>query len=88
MGSFSLENGAEQLEPYFDEVRLEAYHDALEVTEADPLVDYIVSVLPAELIEENLPRLEEFKQWAQSQIDEHGAIHIPKSAGLFIATNR
>jgi ubiquinone/menaquinone biosynthesis C-methylase UbiE len=88
VGSFSLENGAEQLEPYFDEVRLEAYHDALEVTEADPLVDYIVSVLPADLIEENLPKLEKFQRWAQTEITEHGAIHIPKSAGLFIATNR
>src|SRR6266545_1500464 len=41
--SFRLENGAEQLAPYFAEVALHRYEDALIVTEAEPLVAFIAS---------------------------------------------
>ena len=40
---FSLENGAEQIMEHFSEVDLQLYDDALVVTEAEPLVDYVLS---------------------------------------------
>lgn len=88
VSSFSLENGAEQLEPFFSEVRMEPYHDALEITDACPLIDYVASILPAEILAENLDKIKAFHQWMEDEIAAHGAIHIPKAAGLFIATRR
>lgn len=41
--SFSLENGAEQLVPWFDEVEIRRFDDSLVVTEVEPLVAYILS---------------------------------------------
>ncbi len=41
--SFTLENGVAQLSQWFAEIKLYRYEDALEVTEAAPLVDYILS---------------------------------------------
>ncbi len=86
VGSFSLENGAEQLAPFFTSVRMEPYHDSLEITDARHLVDYLASVLPDELLDEDLRKLEAFQKWAENEIEVEGAIHIPKAAGLFIAT--
>lgn len=86
VGSFSLENGAEQLAPYFRDVRMEPYHDALEITEAGPLIDYVASILPADLLDEDLLKLVAFQKWIEAEIAARGAVHIPKAAGLFIAT--
>lgn len=41
--SFTLENGAAQLTPWFARVTLRHYEDSLVITEATPLVDYILS---------------------------------------------
>src|SRR5262245_51145253 len=41
--SFTLENGAELLGPWFHDVSLARYEDGLVVTEAAPLADYILS---------------------------------------------
>lgn len=86
VGNFSLENGAEQLMPFFSEVHMEPYHDSLEVTDACPLVDYVASVLPSAILNENLEKLKAFHEWIEEQIATNGAVHIPKAAGLFIAT--
>jgi len=42
-GSFVLETGGEQLAPWFEDVSLHRYDDALVVTEAGPLIDYVLS---------------------------------------------
>jgi SAM-dependent methyltransferase len=41
--AFTLENGAEQVAAYFLDVSVQRYEDSLAVTEAAPLVDYILS---------------------------------------------
>jgi ubiquinone/menaquinone biosynthesis C-methylase UbiE len=80
--SFSLENGAEQLTPRFPDVRLHRYEDALEVTEVDPLVAYVASMISVETSEDDLAR---FRAVAQARLARDGSIHIGKDAGLFIA---
>jgi SAM-dependent methyltransferase len=79
--SFVLETGAEQLAPWFSEVALHRYDDALEVTEAGPLAEYVASKVAlspehkaafARLAEEEIARL-------------GGVLRISKDYGLFEA---
>jgi ubiquinone/menaquinone biosynthesis C-methylase UbiE len=44
---FSLENGGAQMAPYFSTIRIAEYKDALDVTEVQPLVDYVASADPS-----------------------------------------
>lgn len=79
---FSLENGAGQLREHFDQVSLRCYEDALEVTEAEPLVAYVASMLQFAGREDRLRELGEF---ISSELERRGTIHITKEAGLFVA---
>jgi len=83
--SFSLEDGHEQLAEWFDNVELRRYHNALEITEAEPLVAYLRSM--ASLPQERLPesRLPELAEFLGNILDEQGAIRIEKAEGMFLA---
>jgi len=78
--SFSLENGAEAISTCFSEVALHRYEDALEVTEAEPLVAYAASLLAHR--PEILSRL---RTLAEERLAREGALRIGKEAGLFAA---
>ena len=80
---FSLENGAEQLMHHFSRVSLDRYEDSLVITEAAPLVAYILS-MPAESAPppESIARL---TSDIERRIAADGAIHIAKETGLFQA---
>jgi SAM-dependent methyltransferase len=82
--SFRLENGGVLLEPLFSSVQLQRYEDALRVSEAAPLVDYILSMSDLRGISLEGSRLESFKKSIEQEIARQGAIHITKSACLFI----
>jgi len=81
---FALETGRDLLGPHFSEVSLEIYHDHLRITDAQALVDYVLSMsyagdTPASsIIGKLLPAI-------QSAIEGRGYFHITKSQGLFIA---
>jgi SAM-dependent methyltransferase len=83
--SFTLENGAAQLSPCFADIELDRYIDSLEVTEATPLVDYILSGrndIPAK-------KRERFKEFVQQELESRGGvIHIHKDSGLFTAMRK
>lgn len=80
---FGLENGRDILYSYFSKVELKNYEDVLIVTDAQPLVDYIMSCHGNQ--NEILgPRLAEFKHYIEVKLEENGAIQITKDAGLFI----
>ena len=81
--SFTLENGAGELSRWFAQVTLRRYEDALAVTEADALVAYLLSLRFSGLVREVRAPLTAF---VQREIDAHGAIHIAKDVGLFIAS--
>jgi ubiquinone/menaquinone biosynthesis C-methylase UbiE len=88
---FSLENGAEQLLPWFSEVTLRRYQDALDVTEVKPLVDYLLSGSAADTAARELDadefdrRVSELTERLERVLTSRGAIHITKDTGLFIA---
>ena len=79
---FSLENGTEQLSPWFSDVRLRRYEDALVVTEAEPLVDYLLSGTD---IDVSGPRVAELKGLLERELALYGAIRITKDVGMFVA---
>jgi ubiquinone/menaquinone biosynthesis C-methylase UbiE len=81
---FTLENGADLLAPHFARVELRRYESALAVTEAAPLVAYILSteVIPPE-------RRDELTTLVEDTLRAHGGLfRIQKSTGLFVATKR
>jgi ubiquinone/menaquinone biosynthesis C-methylase UbiE len=90
--AFSLENGAEQLSPWFSEVTLRGYEDALVVTEVRPLVDYLLSGPAADKAERELDadesdrRESELVERLERVMVREGTIHITKDTGLFIAS--
>lgn len=80
---FTLENGLEQLTPYFSKVILSCYEDRLEITEIEPIMAYIRSgIRISELSEDELKKLQ-YK--LESELKEKGRIFVSKDSGLFEA---
>ena len=82
---FSLENGLDQLTAHFQDVKMTPYFDSLEVTQAEPLVAYVQSMMgvyrqPA--VQNATGRLREL---LEAEILTRGAVHISKDSGLFSA---
>jgi ubiquinone/menaquinone biosynthesis C-methylase UbiE len=77
---FTLENGAEQLEPWFSQVSIRRQENSLRVTEAGPLVAYVASTQT--LSKDALLAL---AAHVEREIEQHGVIHITKDSGLFTA---
>jgi ubiquinone/menaquinone biosynthesis C-methylase UbiE len=79
---FSLENGSKLLRPYFSDVRVMRYQDALQVTEAGALVDYVFSMMQGQITRIDWkPR---FTAFVEQRLSERGPIHIRKSSGVFV----
>ena len=80
---FTLENGLEQLTPYFPNVILSRYEDNLEITEIEPIMAYIRSgIRVSELSEDELANLQ---SELERELSETGKIFISKDSGLFEA---
>jgi ubiquinone/menaquinone biosynthesis C-methylase UbiE len=77
---FLLENAVAQLEPFFEDVQLRRQPNALEVTEAGPLVDYVLSMWGYR--EALAGREAAFADFVAGEIARDGAIHIAKEIGL------
>ena len=82
--SFCLQTGQADLQPYFAEVNLAQYKDALYVTDPDPLIDYIHSTRP-DL--QGMP-LAELKMFVRTRIGEKGYFYITKESGMFECIKR
>ncbi|MCC7187960.1 MAG: class I SAM-dependent methyltransferase [Anaerolineales bacterium] len=82
-GSFTLENGLEQLNPFFSHVTQTRYPDSLEVTEIKPIIAFILSTShTGEVSREKMALLEnELGQELKSK----GKILIQKNSGMFEA---
>lgn len=86
--AFGLENGATLLAPYFAPVRLLIYEDSLAVTEPEPLVAYVASMmgLGTQFTSEKLARFGEFvKAEVAAAVARDGAFRVRKSQGMFEA---
>lgn len=79
---FGLENGEDQLKPYFSSITRHIYEDGLSVTEASPLVNYIRSFEGDERIGD--AEAEELFSRITREIERKGAFRVTKSTGLFI----
>lgn len=82
---FGLENGAELLAPYFSEISTQLYDDALYVTDAAPLIEYILSC-HGNQNQYLLERYQDFRRFVKKKTLK--GFHITKSAGLFICRNK
>jgi SAM-dependent methyltransferase len=80
---FSLQNGGEQLARHFDHVEVRRYEDGLAVTEAAPLVDYILSGATNE--QATAQRREALLTYVQRLLDTQGVLRITKDTGVFVA---
>jgi ubiquinone/menaquinone biosynthesis C-methylase UbiE len=80
---FTLENGLEQLQNVFPQVKKAQYADNLQVTEIDPLIAYIRSSIGATDLSEE--KLDELKKELITVLRKEGKIFITKDSGLFEA---
>lgn len=86
---FGLENGASQLSEFFNSVEILTYEDSLHITEAKPLVDYVLSLEGHVNIHEIMTekRIKDFYSYIENIIIKDGSINISKMAGMFVAKN-
>jgi SAM-dependent methyltransferase len=81
--SFSLDTGDVEVAQFFADVHVVRYEDALNVTEAEPLVNYILSMMTTPAMQN---RRAELQQFIEGELAQHGTIHISKESGLFVGT--
>jgi ubiquinone/menaquinone biosynthesis C-methylase UbiE len=77
---FTLESGYDEVADWFSGVSVRRYVDALVVTEAEPLVAYVLSGGAANMEPE---QREAFARFVERELELHGAIRITKDSGLF-----
>lgn len=83
--NFSLQNGMEQLEEYFSEIKMDIYENFLKITEAAPLADYAVSLnnITAGRIVLKEEERESFISFVRERINRDRGIIIHANAGIF-----
>ena len=79
---FGLENGERILRKQFSQVELRRYRDELVVTQAQPMIDYILSCHGNQR-EYIRGRYDEFKEYIQKKLEKNHAFRITKDAGAF-----
>ena len=80
---FTLDNGLNQLKPFFPTVEIKRYDNNLRVTEIEPLIAYISSTIKARAIPEST--LLEIRQELEDILFQKGEIFITTDGGLFLA---
>ena len=80
---FSLDNGVEQIKPFFPTVEIKRFDNNLRVTEIEPLMTYIFSTTKAKDISES--SLLEIRQELEDMLSKKGEIFITTDSGLFLA---
>lgn len=78
---FGKENGAALLAPYFSDVAWRAYKDALEVTQAEPLIEYVLSC-HGNQNQYILEKYNKFRKFVEEQVEK--GFTITKDAGIFV----
>lgn len=77
---FGLENGASLLAPYFSNIHMDIYEDALIVDQAEPLIEYILSC-HGNQNQYILDRYKDFRTYVERKTKK--GFHITKYAGIF-----
>ena len=81
--AFLLENGGAQLSRWFAGVTMRRYNDSLIVTEAEPLIAYVLST--ATTPEAHGSKLAALRTLVEHELASNGSICITKDSGLFEA---
>ena len=81
---FGKENGAQALAPYFAEVDWQQYEYALIVTQAEPLIEYVLSC-HGNQNQYILEKYNKFRKYVEGQI--RNGYTITKDAGIFISVS-
>ena len=85
VNQFTIENGARQLAPWFDNIHIIPFEDSLEVTESEPLIAYILSMNTAPQIKVTSQQISSLHDEISREINQRGSYHISKSTALFVA---
>lgn len=80
---FGLENGASLLAPYFSHIQMHIYEDGLLVTEAEPLIEYILSC-HGNQNQYILDRYKDFHAFVTKKTQKGKGFSITKNAGIFV----
>ncbi len=80
---FTLDNGLEQLKPFFSQVEILRYDDDLRVTEVEPLIAFIQSTYRAKELSDSA--LTELRQELEILLESQGEIFLTKDSGLLKA---
>jgi len=86
--AFGLESGEVKLRRYFTSVEIRRYPDSLHVTQAQPLIDYVLSSQGIGNVNEIITgeRVAQFSRYIEDTLARDGSIDISKDAGMFIAS--
>ena len=79
---FGLDNGKQILSKFFSDVTCKKFNDAIEISEAMPIISYILSC-HGNQNEILLNHYQEFKQYVESKVS--GGFSVTKDAGFFTA---
>lgn len=83
VAAFSLENGPTQLAPWFTAVERRNYPDALVITEAQPLIAYILSARAWFGLADEA-EVAPIAQMVRQRLASDGVIYLSKSSGLVV----
>lgn len=81
---FVLETGPKQLSQWFSHLALHRYDDDLVITEAEPLIAYVLSSIAKSALVGD--KLSEFIHFVEQELISHGAIRVTKDSGVFACT--
>jgi len=81
---FGLKSGLDSMRKVFSKVEVRRFDDALEVTEAQPLIDYIESTRVGR--HATAAQKVALKEYAEIEIRARGSLHFSKDTGILIAT--
>ena len=79
---FGKENGKEILSEVFHDISWEQYEDAIEITDAEPLISYVLSC-HGNQNQYIAHKYKEFRTFMKKKTA--GGFHITKDAGIFVA---
>lgn len=80
---FALDNAQEQLSPFFRAVEERRYVDALEITDPEPLIGYLRSLIRDDPLRDD--ELAAIEARTRQQIERHGAFRVGKYSGVLLA---
>lgn len=80
--TFGLESGVPQLKQYFDQVSVDRFPNSLAVTEAEPLIAYMISMVATEVSGD---RVQELDSWLREELAASHVVKITTEGGLLVA---